>query len=68
MPNNKKKPTKKGLAAGGRKFTLAEQRKRDKESRARAAKKRHDQQMRATGRKKLATNHGKFKGEGKKKR
>lgn len=69
MPNNKKKPAKKtGLHPSGRKYTLAEQRKRDKASRARAARERNDIRLRATGRKELASNYGKFKGEGKKKK
>lgn len=53
---------KEGLAKGGRKYKMSYQKKRSKASQASAAKKRHDLQMRATGRKKLATNYGKFKG------
>ena len=50
---NTDKDKKKGLAKGGRKYTFAEQARRDKASKAAAAKKRHDTVMRATGRKRL---------------
>ena len=42
-----------GLAKGGRKYTWKEHSKRDKLGRAKAAKARHDMNMRATGRKKV---------------
>lgn len=38
------------LAKGGRKYKMSHQKKKDKKSKAVAAKKFHDQQMRATGR------------------
>lgn len=64
----KKANAKKGLSADGRKYTMKTQHKRDKASKQAAARKRHDQQMRATGRKELATNYGTKKGDKKKKK
>jgi len=51
-----------------KKISLATQLKKDKASRAKAVKKRHDIMMRASGRKELATNYGKFKDENKPKK
>ena len=55
------------LAKGGTKFKLKYQLKKDKESRKKEAARRESARMRATGRKELAPNYGKFKGEKKKK-
>ena len=66
MPRTKKKGD--SLSADKRRYKISHQKKKDKESRSSAAQKRHDIGMRATGRKELASNYGKFPGETKKKK
>jgi hypothetical protein len=62
------KKTKDGTTPSKSKRSYSEQREVDRKSRANEARKRYDIAMRSTGRKKSATNYGKFKGETKKKK
>ena len=72
MPDSGKKKTKvtktkvtkkKGTSSNKKGLRWDTQRKRDTRSRASSAKRRHDINMRATGRKRLATNYGTKSGD-----
>lgn len=67
-PTAKKAVKKSELSKDGKRYKMSAHHKKDKTSKQKEAKARHDRHMRATGRKKLATNYGKFAGENKKKK
>ena len=56
------------ISPAEKKRKFSEQRKVDKKAKATVARRRHDETMRSTGRKYLATDYGKRKGDKKKKK